>query len=515
MTKARVFGDLTIVTSCTGYGSYLREWSASIVAQTVQPGAVVVYTHGSEADRIAGAAAAQNLRKIGLPVTHQHSAARLDFGVARNNAVSLSRTEWVMHFDADDVLLPHAIEEFERVAPGADVISSGYVRIGIGTMASQRRPRLYEDADGSKALGLSALCSGISPFRRSFWERSPYRTDLLGAWDTAFWIGLAHIGARFRATKRPVFQYRQHNDSLFNVRRRILGWARVRTSAQIKALRRRYEGVVIIVPRDANPSPARKKAWVRVRAHYETHHPEWAIVEGICKSAVWIKGEAVNFAVSSTNADVLVVADADCIVHPEALRATVEQVRSGLAPWGMPHRLVYRASEVMTEMYCKQGAHVIPGVPVAQHLARPIHEGAPGGGIFVMKRVWYDAIGGIPLAFRGWGTEDKALACLANTLLGPCMRGEADLLHLYHESQASMAASQPQVKLLQQLGMAAKRGKDALISMVYSLPNPRPLQAGGSGRPALWRRNVGTAVIDPQVMADRQALLQARRRRMP
>src|SRR6185369_4559096 len=118
--------------------------------------------------------------------------------------VSLSETPWVMHLDADDTLLPWAVEEFQQIAPNADVIQSGYRRTGHLMAGPSRKERIYKGADGLKALDLSSICSGVSPFRRSLWEQSPYRTDMLGAWDTALWIGFARLGARFRPTTRAV-----------------------------------------------------------------------------------------------------------------------------------------------------------------------------------------------------------------------------------------------------------------------------------------------------------------------
>ncbi len=459
--------NLTIVTSCTGYGQYLAEWAASIAAQTVKPACVCLFTHGTESDRVAATRAVTRLTMAGIPVMAHHVTERVDFGTARNKAVAMSRTEWVMHLDADDTLMPHAIEEFRTLAPEADVISAGYVLAGrrISGVTTQRQ-RLYRSADGVGAFALPSMAAGVSPFRRSFWEREPYRTDMVGAWDTALWIGFAKLGARFRATSRAVFQYRQHDDSIFNQRRRIYGWNRALTGAQLKALRRGYTGVAIVVPRDLTPSPDRERVWQRVRAHYETHHPEWPIVEGVCPSPRWSKGTAIAHA--ATDADILVIADADCLVDPLALRQSVESVRSG-AGWAMPHTMVYRAHAAMTEAYCATPAELLLTPPDHGTRDREPYEGAPGGGIVVIRHVMYQAIGGMPFAFHGWGSEDRALACLANTLLGPCVRGDADLIHLWHAPQSKRHEPHANLQLLRKLGAAALISKDALIQAVRTM----------------------------------------------
>jgi glycosyltransferase involved in cell wall biosynthesis len=500
--------QLTIVTTCSGYGQYLNAWARSITTQTMRPHAVIIFTHGS--DSAQGSAAATILTNVGFSnVRHEHCHETLDFGEARNRAVALAQTDWVMHFDADDTLLPNAIADFTALAPDADVISAGYVLSGNARLST--RDRCYQSADGIKALDLQSLASGISPFRKSFWVRSPYRTDMMGAWDTALWIGFARLGARFRATSRAVFHYNQHADSIFNQRRTILGWKRVRTAAQLKALRRQYFGAAIIVPRDLKPAADRERVWHRVRAHYETHHPQWPIAEGRTASGVWIKGAAIADAINKTNADVLIIADADCIVDPAALTASVNAVCLG-APWAMPHRDVYRADATMTARYCAEPATTLPILPDRHSVARDPYVGVDGGGIVVIRRVWYDAIGGIPLAFRGWGSEDRALAGLANNLLGPCVRGDADLLHLHHEPQNHGRQSAVNLQLLQILGQAAQRGKDALVGVAYSMPNP----GIESLSKLTWRANVGTArpPVSPETL-ERMTARASQRRRAP
>lgn len=468
-----MWNELTIVTSCTGgYGQYLRKWADSIIAQTVKPARVVIVTHG-DADKAFGEEAREHLEghlaASSVVITLHHEDERMDFGVARNCAVSHVETEWAMHFDCDDTLYPTAIEDFKRLSPKADVISAGYTLAGSGISPSaQRRERLYHSAVGLDALNLSSLASGVSPFRWKFWSESPYRTDMLGAWDTALWIGFAQAGARFVATTRPAFKYFQHNDSIFNQRRRVNGWTRARTGAQLKALRRGYDGVAVIIPRDMKPNTEREPVFQRVRAHYAHHHPNWSVVVGTCPSVQWIKGAAVNAALAHTNAATLVIADADCIVEPLALALSVLAVQNG-APWSMPHHMVYRADRQFTARVCEQSADVLPGLPFEDACERR-HEGALGGGIVVMQRAMYEAIGGIPLAFVGWGEEDRALGTIANTLLGTCHRGDADLLHLWHPPQ-SHDMMERNLTILRNIGTVALKGRDPLAALLASLAN--------------------------------------------
>lgn len=231
------FADLTVVTSCVDYGEYLPDWAHSIVTQTLRPGHVCIFTHGTLQDNMAGERALRLLTQAGISGVHVHDVRRLDFGVARNRAVEMSASPWVMHLDADDTLFLDGIAHLYTVAATADVVQAAYIRTDRAQVPIGRE-RHYRGADGPAILAQPALASGNSMFRRSFWAQSPYRTDLHGAWDTCLWIGFARLGARFRPSAGLVFKYRQHADSLFNSRRSTGGWKQAHTTSMIQRLRR-------------------------------------------------------------------------------------------------------------------------------------------------------------------------------------------------------------------------------------------------------------------------------------
>ncbi len=493
--------SLTIVSSCAGdYSRYLAEWASSIDDLRQRPGAVRLFTHGDEVCRIQGALAIGILQDRGFDARHAHDAKRLDFGTARNRAVEMAETEWVMHLDCDDQIMPHALEDFASIAPAADVIAAGYERSGDLASGPSNRRRLYSSTTGLQALEAAAPCSGVSPFRRSLWERSPYRTDMVGAWDTALWIGFARLGARFRPTKRPVFWYRQHADSVFNRRRKIIDWTHLITVAHLKSLRRADDGVAVIVPRDRKPGGDREFLWSRVRAHYRRYHPSWSIVEGFSDSGVWSKGEAISDALSRCSASILVVADADCLVAPEELERSVATVASRQAPWSVPHGRVLRlnrakTAEALEALDRGQLASSIR-VDVKSDLSRAVYDGFPGGGIFVVPRITYDATGGIPLVFRGWGGEDQAFAVILDTLAGKHARGTSDLIHLWHAPQTTKGQVTGNQMRCRRIREAAEMGPDALL---------RELGGAGTGRfaPTIGDRGFGS--LEKRRYLDRNA----------
>lgn len=463
---------LTIVTSCGGYGCYLSAWADSIVALKTRPAFVHIFTHGSTEDRTYGAQALEILTRAGFNATHEHETALLDFGTARNRAVALSHTEWVMHLDCDDRIMPHAVDDIIALAPDADVISFGYERAGDTKFRPLNKVRLYRSGNGLEILNHMAPCSGVSPFKRTLWEQSPYRTDMRGAWDTALWIGFARLGARFRATKRPCFWYWHHPDSIYTRRRLTKDWTQAITGAQLKSLRRDDHGVAVIVPLDKTLDESRKKAWTAVKEHLTHFHPDWQIVEGHCRSAEWCKGDAIDDALSRTNADVIVVMDSDCLVPKEALDWAVSQVQAG-APWAIPHGEVSRLTPSATDAYLSRSVEGRLASPAEDCLQRDRYMGYAGGGIFVVRHVHYDAVGGIPYIFRGWGSEDQALAVLLDTLIGPHVRGAWELIHLWHTPQTTK--SHPGIvsqnhRRFNFLRCKAKEGQESLWQAVLSLP---------------------------------------------
>lgn len=196
--------DLAVVTAAWGsYGKYLPEWLDSIANQTVLPSQVVIVNCGVET--LAGvrprlkALAARGVKTI---LTRKRLVSGM--GEAMNRAVAKTDTEWVIRLDADDLLLPHAIEDVAALAPAADVVCIGAIRDG--------KEVLFPNTSAEWILAGRQGSMSPSAFRRSFWEQHPYieHNDWI---ESAFWVGLAHLDARFVPTPRAGFVYRQHEDS--------------------------------------------------------------------------------------------------------------------------------------------------------------------------------------------------------------------------------------------------------------------------------------------------------------
>ncbi len=471
--------DIAIVTSCHNYGAYLAEWASSIVDLTIWPRCVVLVDNGStDGTHQQMLDAAQTLRDAGLEDVRTKRTPMTDFGTARNEAVLMGEgPEWVMHMDADDTFMPHCLEDVQRFAPEADVVPLGYERSGDLKSGPRNRTRTYRNTRGLSTLKSAAPASGVSPFRRSLWEQSPYRTDMIGGWDTALWIGFAHLNARFVAVRRPCFLYRQHADSIFNQRRNHRRRGRI-CGAKLNNLRRKRHGVSILVPRRGDGGGPRDKSWAWVRAHHQAAYPDWEIVEAECdKDGPWRKGVAVARALEQSHGNTIIIADSDCILPKAALEEAVLLVEMGEAPWAIPHLMVRRlkkdASEAVLEL---PAATAEP--PYEGGLDRSPYMGFPGGGFIVVDASAWSATGGMPTAFAGWGAEDEATAEILDTLIGPHIRLEHDLWHLWHPharkaNQQHHRSNRSLLRLVRSLAGDA----DAMFTMLEQIATGVPLNS--------------------------------------
>lgn len=184
--------------------------------------------------------------------------------------------------------------------------------------------------------------------------------------------------------------------------------------------------VAVVVPWRPGGCPHREAAWRWLRQHWASTYPGWEVIEGGCPDGPWIKALAVRDALAHTDADVIVLADADVWTEGVAAAVDVVAARGG---WAIPHWKVRRLDEASTGELLA-GAWFGPGAS----LARRPYIGYPGGGISVLERELLDQAPLDP-RFVGWGQEDQAAAAAWTTLGGKPWRGRDDLWHLWHPPQ--------------------------------------------------------------------------------
>lgn len=181
----------------------------------------------------------------------------------------------------------------------------------------------------------------------------------------------------------------------------------------------------VLIPWRSTDCPHRTRALAYVLSRYAT--TGWPVVIGRhdASEGPWNKALAVTDALTQTQAEILILADADC--WTEGLPDAVQAVKDG-APWAIPHRGVHRLNQDATTRY--MAGEPLDGLPLGERA----YLGVEGGGLVVIRRAAYEAAP-FDARFTGWGNEDEAAGFAWRGLHGPPWRGKAPLIHLFHPPQ--------------------------------------------------------------------------------
>ena len=183
--------------------------------------------------------------------------------------------------------------------------------------------------------------------------------------------------------------------------------------------------VCVVIPWRATDCPHRLRALEFVTARYAQEYPGWQVAVGEHNGGPWCKAAAVDAALAQTQAEILIVADADCWV--DGLAEAVAAV-STAAPWAVPHRGVRRLTVESTARY-------MAGEPWEMlELDERAYLGVEGGGVTVLHRNVYEMVPLDP-RFLNWGSEDESWGWAMRCLVGHPVRLKYPLIHLWHPPQ--------------------------------------------------------------------------------
>lgn len=230
--------------------------------------------------------------------------------------------------------------------------------------------------------------------------------------------------------------------------------------------------VAILMPYGGSDCPHRTQAYEWVTDRYRRLHGDWELVVGSCGQP-WSKGAAVADAYDRTDADVLVIADADTYVDEAPLRQAVEHLTTGRTGWVVPHEQVWRLNQQATQ-------DVYDGwTPRRQlrYLDRPAYRGVFGGGIVALTRTAYQTAGGIDPRYYGWGGEDLSFGWALHALVGLPIRGACDLWHLWHPHALgpdgnNILRGSPESEALVARYKAARRSPAEMREVIYQWTRP-------------------------------------------
>lgn len=150
------------------------------------------------------------------------------------------------------------------------------------------------------------------------------------------------------------------------------------------------------------------------------------------------RAAAVNAALESHWAKVLVVNDADSLVYPSALAEAIRLAATG--DYGIVRAYTtYQRIDKPGTLSCRSWQDVLHGS--SEHIEWA-QDNASSHGVVALNLEHYRHIGGYDERFQGWGYEDCALDILSGAFL-PGVRVPGPLFHLWHppakENPANLA----------------------------------------------------------------------------
>ncbi len=196
--------NIGIVTSFyNGYGRFLLQWATSINELYTPPTMVTAVASGQDHGLMKDMKkqVEELIPNIKIYYLSEHEG----MGYARNKAVEYTKTEWIQYLDVDDIILPEAINIYNKYAHKTDVICGG-----LDIRGAKNRKCLYLHASRKRQLQGKHCTSSHGVYKRKFWELCPYVNN--DYCEQILWLGFAQHGAEFMGTKEICTVYLSRAD---------------------------------------------------------------------------------------------------------------------------------------------------------------------------------------------------------------------------------------------------------------------------------------------------------------
>lgn len=242
---------ISVIIPAYNYAHLLPRALDSVLSQWAEDIELLVVNDGSR-DNTAEVLAEYRARHPQLQVVHQANAGA---AAARNHGVRLAHGQYALLLDADDELLPKALDALREVVasnPQAGLILGAHISVHSD---GRERLRLPTPVSGSalqrtrrylleKNINISHCCT---LFRRDLLLQRPYPETLRRGEDIAVFAYLL-VSAPVALTNQPLARIHKHADSLRHNRENeeavaqgVLREVFASLPAECQRLRRRYE----------------------------------------------------------------------------------------------------------------------------------------------------------------------------------------------------------------------------------------------------------------------------------
>jgi len=215
MAEKRRVKTVSVIIPCHNYAEYLPDAVKSVKDQTQPPAQVILIDDHSQDDTFSRM---KHLAKT-LPgdVVVMQNKHNIKSAETRNNAARRATGDYLLFLDADDILLPDALE---RLLPAMRDRSVGiaYAPLIVGDKDGlPTKTRMFNNQ-----FSLAPFLEGINQVpscclvRRSAWAQvGGNRTEVIPAEDADTWLRIACLGWKvIKVSNNPVYIYRIHGSNL-------------------------------------------------------------------------------------------------------------------------------------------------------------------------------------------------------------------------------------------------------------------------------------------------------------
>ncbi|WP_347052911.1 glycosyltransferase family A protein [Flavobacterium olei] len=201
--------NVTVVIPCYNDGLYIMEALHSILNQTLKADKIIIIDDGSgqETKKIL-----KTIQYNNVEIIYQENQ-----GVctARNNAIELAETDYILNLDADDYFDHNFIEKAVEVLNNNDKIAA--VGCWVKILKNKVLDKEIKKPAGGSVKDFIVVNNGIasSMFRKKCWEMvSGYDIEMLNGYeDWEFWIAILKHNYEMAILQEPLFTYRQKMQS--------------------------------------------------------------------------------------------------------------------------------------------------------------------------------------------------------------------------------------------------------------------------------------------------------------
>lgn len=216
MTGSAAAPLVSVIIPAYNVSAFIADALRSALDQTVQPDEIIVVNDGSrDTPELEAVLAPFRSRIIYLVQENRGPSA------TRNLGIRAARGTYVAMLDADDMWLPHYLEDqLARAAadPAADVLYGDAEIFGDVPQAGRRFMEL-SPSDGEVTFEslITQRCNVMisALVRRAMLDKvGMFDESLRSSEDFELWLRIAHAGGRFNYTRRVLARYRKRSGSL-------------------------------------------------------------------------------------------------------------------------------------------------------------------------------------------------------------------------------------------------------------------------------------------------------------